>query len=186
MREIVEVLVNEIGLQYVKFGHSELLGRVVGLLIASERALSEEEIAAELGVSKSPVNQITRRLEELNQVRRVRIPGDRKYYYEIAPDVFLRAAAYLAQLYEENVRIADTHLRSAVAQLQEAPAEEQAPIRLVCERLLEMRAFHSAHIAAHRRFLDEWKRLRAQVPSVEEYIAGSAGDAVPAPLAGRA
>jgi DNA-binding transcriptional regulator GbsR (MarR family) len=170
MENITEALVHEIGRQYVKFGHSELLGRVVGLLIGSATPLSEEEIAAELGVSKSPVNQITRRLEELNQVRRVRYRGDRKYYYEAAPDVFLRSANHLAQLYEENLAIAETHLRTAMARFEEAAPEARESIRPVCERLLEMREFHRAHIAAHRRFLDEWQRMRASVPSVEEYL----------------
>jgi DNA-binding transcriptional regulator GbsR (MarR family) len=170
MESITEALVHEIGRQYVKFGHSELLGRVVGLLVGSARPLSEEEIAAELGVSKSPVNQITRRLEELNQVRRVRYKGDRKYYYEVAPDLFLRAANHLAQLYEENLAIAETHLRTALSHFEEAAPEARERIRPVCERLLEMREFHRAHIAAHRRFLDEWQRMRATVPTVEEHL----------------
>jgi HTH-type transcriptional regulator, osmoprotectant uptake regulator len=178
MDSIIEAMVHEVGLQYVQFGHSELLGRVVGLLIATPRPLSEEEIATELNVSKSPINQITRRLEDLKQVRRVRFKGDRKYYYEIAPDVFFRAAERMARLYEDNLRIADTHLREALLEFREASPESRAAVRTVCERLLEMREFHARQIGAYRQFLEEWQRIRPSLPSVEEYLEQMEADSL--------
>jgi DNA-binding transcriptional regulator GbsR (MarR family) len=153
----------------VRFGHSELMGRTVGLLLSAEEALTTDEIAARLGVSKSPINQIARRLEELNLVRRIRKPGDRKHYYEISPRVFLQAATNLYRLYEENLRVAERTLRSAFARLERAKSGEAESLRLLCERVIDMREFHLHLVEAFKHFLEEWNAAELQLPAVDTY-----------------
>ena len=167
--DLRESLIRDFGRQYVRFGHSELMGRTVGLLLAAEEALTTDEIAARLGVSKSPINQIARRLEELNLVRRIRKPGDRKHYYEISPRVFLQAATNLYRLYEENLRLADRTLRSALGRLQRAKAAESESLRLLCERVIDMREFHLHLVESYKRFIEEWNDAELKLPPVEAY-----------------
>lgn len=164
-------LTQDFGLGYVKFGHSELLGRMVGLLIGTVEPLSEEQIAEALEVSKSPVNQITRRLEELNLVHRVRLKGDRKYYYQITPHVFLQAGVNQYRLYEQTLQTANTHLERALQAYAGAEGDRKAELKAVCERLIQMREFHLRMIESYRRFIDEWRAAEAGLPSVEEYLA---------------
>lgn len=182
MDALREMLVRDFGRQYERFGHSELLGRVVGLLLCAEKPLTVDDISERLGVSRSPVNQISRRLEELNLVRRIRIPGDRKYYYEISPTVFLQAATNVYRLYEENLRVADTTLRAALGRLSEVAGEERSVLRTMCERLIDMREFHLHLLDAYRRFIDEWREAQTTLPAVEEY-AVRLEEAPPLPLA---
>jgi DNA-binding transcriptional regulator GbsR (MarR family) len=170
MHQLRQALVGDFGQQYVRFGHSELMGRVVGLLLTATAPMMEDEIAAELHVSKSPVNQITRRLEQLSLVRRVRYKGDRRYYYEISPDVFFQAGLNLARLLEDNLHIADAHLRAALQRLSAAAPGERAEIRVLCERLIQMREYHRRVTEAYRRAVEEWREVSRSLPSVEQYM----------------
>lgn len=145
------------------------MGRTVGLLLCAEEALTVDEIAVRLGVSKSPINQIARRLEELNLVRRIRKPGDRKHYYEISPRVFLQAATNLYRLYEENLRLADRTLGAALGRLGRAKGAEAESLRLLCERVIDMREFHLHLLEAYRRFIDEWNEAELSLPPVDTY-----------------
>lgn len=165
-----QALTADFGLGYVRFGHSELMGRVVGLLLGAVEPLSEEQIAEELKVSKSPVNQITRRLEELGLVRRIRLKGDRKYYYQIAEHVFLQAGVNQFRLYEQTLQVANVHLERALRAYAEAEGDQKVELRTVCERLIRMREFHIRMIDAYRRFVDEWRAAEGSLPSVEEYL----------------
>jgi DNA-binding transcriptional regulator GbsR (MarR family) len=141
----------------------------VGQLLCAEEPLTVDEIAVRLGVSKSPINQIARRLEELNLVRRIRKPADRKHYYEISPRVFLQAATNLYRLYEENLQLADSALRSALDRLGEASGAEAEGLRLLSERLVNMREFHLHLVESYRKFLEEWNEAELSLPSVAAY-----------------
>lgn len=169
MESFKQALVDDFGLGYVKFGHSELMGRMVGLLLCSTEPLDAERIADELHVSKSPVNAIARRLEELNLIRRVRFKGDRKYYYEVSPHVFLQAGANLNRLEEQNLNIANNHLRVALERFEAAEGEKRETWRVICNRLIQMREFHLRMIDTFREFMEEWQAEREELPPVEEY-----------------
>lgn len=169
MESFRQALIDDFGLGYVKFGHSELMGRIVGLLLCATEPLDSERIADELHVSKSPVNHIARRLEELNLIRRVRFKGDRKYYYEISPHVFLQAGANLNRLEEQNLHTANTHLRSALERFETTDGEEREAWRVICGRLIQMREFHLRMIDAFRQFMEQWQVDRNDLPGPEEY-----------------
>jgi len=170
MDETRHALIEDFGNGYVKFGHSELMGRVVGLLLFSEEPLTADEMSERLETSKSPVNQIARRLEELNLIRRVWVKGDRKHYYRIADDVFLQAGVNLSRLFEENLQIAEKHLRGLMKKYAAANKEEKNKLRPLLERLLLMREFHQREVEAYRRFIETWKSAKKTLPPVEEFI----------------
>jgi len=69
-------------------GFSPIAGRLFGVLLLSAEPLSLDELAETLGVSKASVSTDARRLLERGIVERVSRPGDRRDYYELAPDFF--------------------------------------------------------------------------------------------------
>ncbi|MFQ5641471.1 MAG: GbsR/MarR family transcriptional regulator [bacterium] len=171
MNEIQTAIVEDFGSGYVKFGHSELMGQVVGLLLCEIEPLSIDEICLALHVTKTPINQICRRLEELKLIRRIRIKGERKYHYQISPNLFLQAGMNLTRLYEENLNIAEYYLPTLLQKYARALPEEKDRLKVMCERLIAMREFHIREIESYKRFLQEWKRTKIALPSVEEYMS---------------
>lgn len=62
-------------------------GQIFGLLYLSPSALSLDEIAEALGLSKASVSTGTRQLLGWHAIRQVWKPGDRKDYYEVQADL---------------------------------------------------------------------------------------------------
>jgi DNA-binding transcriptional regulator GbsR (MarR family) len=69
-------------------GLSPIAGRLFGTLLLSDEPRSLDELAESLGVSKASVSTDARRLLERGIVERVSRPGNRRDYYELAPDFF--------------------------------------------------------------------------------------------------
>ena len=170
MDDIQNSIVEDFGIGYVKFGHSELMGRLVGLLMCEAGPISIDEICKALKVTKTPVNQICRRLEELKLIRRIRVSGERKYHYQISADVFLQAGVNLSRLFEDNVHMAENNLQPLLSKYLEATGSEKARLKLICERLIVMREFHARELESYKNFIEEWKHEKALLTSVEDYL----------------
>src|SRR5512147_2434476 len=69
-------------------GFPPIGGRIFGLLLLSEEALSLDAIAARLSASKGSISSDARRLEQRGVLERVRRAGDRRDYYRVADDIF--------------------------------------------------------------------------------------------------
>ncbi len=80
--------VGEMGNTFESDGFTRIGGRLFGHLLLAERPLSLDEIAAALHVSKASVSTEARRLFEKGVIERRGRPGDRRDYWEIAPDFF--------------------------------------------------------------------------------------------------
>ena len=93
MRKDVERFVERAGLLWENDGLPRIAGRIFGLMLVSEDALSLDEIAETLGVSKASVSTDTRLLERMGFIERVSKPGDRKDYYQNTERSFERAIA---------------------------------------------------------------------------------------------
>ncbi len=74
-------------------GLPRIAGRIFALALLTEGALSLDEIATRLGVSKASVSTDTRLLERMGFIERVSLPGDRKDYYQSNERSFERAIA---------------------------------------------------------------------------------------------
>jgi len=70
------------------------------------------------------------------------VKGERKFHYQIADNLFLQASINLSRLNEGNLQIAERHLEATVRRMQEATGEEKERLRLICQRLIEMREFY--------------------------------------------
>jgi DNA-binding transcriptional regulator GbsR (MarR family) len=160
----------DIGQSYAKFGHSQLLGRVVGLLLCEDEPLSIDQICESLEVTKTPVNQICKRLEELKLIKRVWVKGDRKHHYQIVPDVFLQAANNQMTLYEENLKMIAKHLHLLLDRYSTSKNENKEHLRIICKRFINMHEFHEQLIKSYNEFIAMWEEERKHLPQIDEYI----------------
>lgn len=63
------------------------VGQIYGLLYLSSRALSLEEIAEQLGISKASASTGTRQLASFGALRKTWVPGSRKDHFEAIPEI---------------------------------------------------------------------------------------------------
>jgi DNA-binding MarR family transcriptional regulator len=99
--------VNRMGQSAETDGMSPIAGRLFALLLLSDRARSLDELAEQLGVSKASVSTDARRLLEKQIVERVSIPGDRRDYYELAPDFFAQVIRSRAERWRRLHQLID-------------------------------------------------------------------------------
>jgi DNA-binding transcriptional regulator GbsR (MarR family) len=74
-------------------GQPPIAGRIFGLLLLTDDALSLDELADSLGVSKASASTNARLLAQLGMLEQVRRQGSRRDYYRIAPELFERSMA---------------------------------------------------------------------------------------------
>ena len=94
MAQALERFIEEAGLAAESDGLPRIAGRLFGYLLLSPEPSSLDEIADALGVSKGSVSTDARLLLGHGWLQRVSRPGDRRDYYEMAPDFFARIVAY--------------------------------------------------------------------------------------------
>jgi len=83
-----DMFVDRMGQTAEADGLSPIAARLFALLLVSDEPRSLDDLALALGVSKASVCTEARRLFERHVVERVHRTGDRRDYYELAPDFF--------------------------------------------------------------------------------------------------
>jgi DNA-binding transcriptional regulator GbsR (MarR family) len=156
MDETKREMLQAFGEAYRGFGLSKQMGHIVALLLYSSQPLSLDEITEQLGMSKGPISQVTRRLSERNIIRKVWNPGSRKDYYEIQPEVFANAFRNFAHLIHHNTEIAqDLSKKINDAEINVVPDKD-----LLIKRLKEMETFYFLMEKHFSNFLEEWATTR--------------------------
>lgn len=74
-------------------GQPPIAGRIFGLLLLSDEALSLDQLAEALHVSKASASTNARLLAQLGVIEQVCRPGSRRDYYRMVPDLFERSMA---------------------------------------------------------------------------------------------
>jgi DNA-binding transcriptional regulator GbsR (MarR family) len=74
-------------------GQPPIAGRIFGLLLLSDDALSLDELAGALDVSKASASTNARLLAQFGLLEQVHREGSRRDYYRMAPDLFERSMA---------------------------------------------------------------------------------------------
>jgi predicted transcriptional regulator len=80
-------VVEDFGQLFARYGLTLTFGRVFGLLLISDRPLSLDDIATQLGVSKSGTSVAARDLERLGIARRLGTLGSRRALYEASDNL---------------------------------------------------------------------------------------------------
>ena len=118
---------------------SQLQGRIFAFLYLQPRPTALEEIASELGQSKSNISVNIRGLVDWHLVRRTRTAGSRKDHYEAATDFWRVMQEIMERRFRWNVR----QVLAAAAETERAAAG-RAPQPFVAARLAALRAFFTA------------------------------------------
>lgn len=164
MDETKREMLQAFGEAYRGFGLSKQMGHIVALLLYSPQPLSLDEITQQLGMSKGPISQVTRRLNERNIIRKVWNPGSRKDYYEIQPEVFANAFRNFAHLIHHNTEIAqDLSVKVEASAADVVPDKE-----LLLKRLKEMETFYTLMEKHFNVFLEEWTTVRSALYAIPE------------------
>ncbi len=115
LAEFRKAFVEEIGGMYAAYGWKRLNGLIVGLLLATDKTLSLDDIAELLGRSKGPISESVRELAAAGLLRKVAGPENRRDYYVVDPDLFYRNHLRNMQTVRRNREVAERYLREAHA-----------------------------------------------------------------------
>jgi DNA-binding transcriptional regulator GbsR (MarR family) len=147
MERIFGIFVDGIGAAAATSGVlTQLQGRIFALLYLHAGPLSLDEIAAELGQSKSNVSIQVRGLVEWHLVRHSRIPGSRKDHYEAATDFWRVMQEIMERRFRWNLRQVVATVDETMRAVQSAGSKglDRERAAFVPARLAALRAFFSA------------------------------------------
>ncbi len=139
--------VDRMGLATESDGLSPIAGRLFALLLLANEPKSLDELSAALDVSKASVSTDARRLLERGIAERVTRAGDRRDYYELAPDFFVRIVQSRVNRWRRIQTLADD-LRGQ--------AEELSPV--VRERIDSIDDVQNFVIERLEQALAEWEQ----------------------------
>ena len=84
-----ERFVEEVGVFFERLGTTRMAGRVFGrLLISVPPHQSMDELAEALHASKGSISTSTRYLIQLGMIERIGIPGERRDYFHMKPNIW--------------------------------------------------------------------------------------------------
>jgi DNA-binding transcriptional regulator GbsR (MarR family) len=110
-RNAAEKFIEQMGRMMQADGGPRIAGRIFGLLLIENRAMSLQDIAVALGASRASASTNARLLASSGLVRLVSRPGDRQDYYEIVDDPFQRMLESVgAKMHRVAAQIAETEL----------------------------------------------------------------------------
>ncbi len=140
--EIKEGLMEAMGRITSFWGFSKIMGQLYGLLYLSPKALTLDEMAESLAVSKGNVSINIRALERWNMVKTVWVKGDRKDHYEAETDFWKIVKGVLREREKKEFDLAldsvSRLLEKSVASQRTARDEEAA---FEAERLQKLEDF---------------------------------------------
>lgn len=145
-----ERFIEDVGVAAAGDGLPRIAGRLFGYLLLSPEPRSLDDIAEALQVSKGSVSADARLLLSHGWLRRVSFGGDRRDYYEMAPDFFARIVAYRLSRWEALHALVE----EAIPRFHAAPAR-------VRERLVYLDEAQRFFDEGLRRLLEEWAARRS-------------------------
>jgi DNA-binding transcriptional regulator GbsR (MarR family) len=84
--------VEDMGLYFERLGTTRMAGRMIGwLLICDPPHQSMAELEDALQAAKSTISTTIRLLEQLYLIERVSLPGERRTYFRLAEDLWMRS-----------------------------------------------------------------------------------------------
>ena len=139
-------IADDVGRTYARYGLGLSVGRVFGLLLASNEPLSLDEIAETLRISKSGASVATRDLERVGVLHRLGTPGSRRVLYEATDEMESTFSGTFA-------RIRDSLYTMQRAEKQLGPGKAK-------RRMKEMVEVHEFWLRATDEMMARWRRRR--------------------------
>jgi DNA-binding transcriptional regulator GbsR (MarR family) len=143
-------LIERIALFFETEGFSRIGGRIFGRLLLADTAMSLDGLAVDLAASKASISTETRSLERRGLIERVGKPGDRRVYYQVAPELPIPTMSLRLERWRRFSRL-----------LEEAPADIARSSALVRRRLDDTLAAHRYLLAEFSDALERWHRRSA-------------------------
>ncbi|MDA8192781.1 MAG: MarR family transcriptional regulator [Thermaerobacter sp.] len=109
-RELVR-FIEHFGLDFEQYGSQRTLGRLFAALLVSEKPLSLQDLATQLSVSKATCSLTVRQAAQAGLVEKVTKPGERKDYYVVPQDVWIRSTVVQLQILTRWQHLAEEGLR---------------------------------------------------------------------------
>ena len=137
---------DDIGRLYARYGLALSIGRVFGLLLASNQALSLDEIADALGISKSGASVAARDLERIGVVNRLGTPGSKRVVYEATDEMESTFSGTFARVNDslQAMHRAESRLGAGKAK----------------KRMREMVEVHEFWLRESNDMMERWRRRR--------------------------
>ncbi|HEX6799463.1 MAG TPA: hypothetical protein VF116_17275 [Ktedonobacterales bacterium] len=150
LSDSLQQFIESMGVFFERYGISRIGGRMLGLLMVSERDLSLDDIAGTLGVSRASVSTNARMLILYGMAQLVTRPGDRRDYYRLPPDTWARATEAEMDAILTMRRIAESGLAAA-----------RASDRAATEHLEDMIAYSDLMLEDRRSVLEHWRERKS-------------------------
>lgn len=134
-------------------------GQIYGLLYLSTHALSLDDMAELLRISKASASTGTRQLASFGAIRQIWIQGDRKDYYEVIADMGTLVRAVLDGFLKPRLRSSDRRTLKMPSTLEQDLQEGRvtaAEYELIKDRLAALTKFQKK--------VDHW------LPMLEKFI----------------
>ncbi len=127
------------------FGFGEVMGRLYGTLLLSPEAMSLDDLANSLEISKGSVSMNMRALERWGMAKEVWMRGERKKFYAAESDLWQVIRNVLESRESKEVQLALNVLGESIEKLKtaenELSVEEQQLARYYLERIADLQSF---------------------------------------------
>lgn len=141
--------VESMGVYFERYALPRIGGRLLGLLLVADRALSLDDLASILSVSRASVSTNMRLILAIGMAELVTRPGDRRDYYQFTPNAW------------ERVMLLDLEGVQAWRNLAERGLEAIESSEITArEHLDEMIAFCDMMLGTLQAALERWRALQ--------------------------
>lgn len=137
-------VIDSIGKNMNLYGITLSVGHLYGHIYFKEHPVTLDEMAAEIGMSKTSVSTGMRMLTDLKMVNKVWSKGSRKDLYEVEMDWHQTFADYFAIKWRKSIEQNVQALTRSLAELEQLLAEDGGNETLVCVVGTDIRKIKSA------------------------------------------
>lgn len=141
-----DVFLSKINQICSKFGLNNIMAQLYALLYLQNKAMSLDEMAQRLKISKGSVSVNIRALERYGAVRRAWVKGSRRDYYEAETDIIKVIMDRVKSLFQGRLLELDDMVESSYVALNSANlsnSHDSESLKIFEKRLMELKTFKS-------------------------------------------
>lgn len=152
---VEQELIEEFGNIYESYGLRRLQGLIVGLLLTQDEPVSLDDMVEILDRSKGPISISVRRLDDMDLVRKVEGPNNRRNYYASHPDIFYNNFKFNMATVRKNRSIAERFLARIEAEGEDGGGK-------TVESLEHMKVFYDLMEDLFEDFAEKWWKVKQE------------------------